>query len=91
MKHIDWITLDYMELFCQQNQLVIGCKCGEGELWISPLGSHPSNLTSDEAQGILSQSAQFEVRRALDEDLDRSSSHFLNRRELEKRISRLMN
>ena len=91
MKNINWITLDYLELFCQQNQLVIGCKCGEEEVWISPLGPHPSSLTSAEVQSILTQSSRFEVRRALDEDLDLSSSHFVTRTELEKRIRRLMN
>lgn len=91
MRNIDWITLDYLEFFCQQNQLVIGCKCGEEEVWISPLGPHPSSLTSDEVQAIFTQSSRFEVRRALDEDLDLSSSHFVTRRELEKRISRLIN
>jgi hypothetical protein len=91
MKNINWITVDYLEFFCQQNQLVVGCQCGEEEIWISPLGPHPSSLTSDEVQDILTQSSRFEVRRALDEDLDLTSSHFVTRRELEKRISRLMN
>lgn len=91
MKNINWITLDYLEFFCQQNKLVIGCKCGEEEVWISPLGPHPSSLTSDEVQDILTQSSRFEVRRTLDEDLDLTSSHFVTRRELEERISRLMN
>ena len=91
MKNINWITLGYLEFFCQQNQLAIGCRCGEEEVWISPLGPHPSSLTSDEVQHILTQSSRFEVRRALDEGLDLTSSDFVTRRELEKRISRLMN
>ncbi|MEE8348077.1 MAG: hypothetical protein V3R94_00785 [Acidobacteriota bacterium] len=91
MKNINWITLDYLEFFCQQNQLVIGCTSGEEEVWISPLGPHPSGLTSDEVQDILSQSSRFEVRRALEEDLDLSSSRYVTRIELEKRIRRLMN
>ena len=91
MKNINWITLDYLELFCQQNQLVIGCKCGEEEVWISPLGPHPSSMTSTEVQDILTQSSRFEVRRALEEDLELPSSHFVTRTELEKRIRRLMN
>ena len=48
MRKTDWITLDYLEFFCQQNHLVIGCKRGEEEVWISPLGPHPSSLTSKE-------------------------------------------
>ncbi len=91
MKNINWITLDYLEFFCQQNQLVIGCKCGEEEVWISPLGPHPSSMTSTEVQDILTQRSRFEVRRALEEDLELPSSHFVTRTELEKRIRRLMN
>lgn len=91
MKKMDWITLDYLEFFCQKNQLVIGCKSGDDEIWISPLGPHPSTFTSQEVQDILSQSARFEVRKTLDEELELSSSHFVTRRELEQQIRRLMN
>jgi len=62
MRKTDWITLDYLEFFCQQNHLVIGCKRGEEEVWISPLGPHPSSLTSKEVQHILRGSADFEIR-----------------------------
>ncbi|MDA2934563.1 hypothetical protein MYX82_09505 [Acidobacteria bacterium AH-259-D05] len=91
MKKMDWITLDYLEFFCQQNQLVIGCKHGEDEIWISPLGPHPSHLTSQEVQDILRKSARFEVRTTLDEELELTSSHFVSRKELEQQIRRLMN
>lgn len=91
MRKTDWITLDYLEFFCQQNQLVIGCKRGVEEVWISPLGPHPSNLTSDEVRDILQDSALFEIRQTLDEDLDLTTSHVLSRSELEQRICRMMN
>ena len=91
MRKTDWITLDYLEFFCQQNHLVIGCKRGEEEVWISPLGPHPSNLTSKEVQHILKGSANFEIRTTLDEDLELTHSHFMSRDELEQQIRRLMN
>lgn len=91
MNQPDWITLDYLELFCQQNQLVIGCKHGDDEVWISPLGPHPTDLTSDEVRDILKETAHFEIRTTLDEDLDLTTSHFLSRTELEQRIRQLMN
>ena len=91
MRKTDCITLDYLEFFCQQNHLVIGCRSGEDEVWISPLGPHPSDLTSKEVQDILRGSADFEIRTTLDEELELTSSHFLSRAELERRIRRLMN
>ncbi|MDA2927604.1 hypothetical protein MYX78_10325, partial [Acidobacteria bacterium AH-259-G07] len=77
MRETDWITLDYLEFFCQQNHLIIGCKRGDDEVWISPLGPHPSTLTSDEVHDILRKSGRFEIRSALDEDSDLTTSHFL--------------
>ena len=91
MRQMDWITLDYLEFFCQQNHLVVGCKRGEDEVWISPLGPHPSDLTSKEVQDILRGSARFEIRTTLDEELELTSSHFMSRDELEQRIRRLVN
>lgn len=87
----EWITLDYLELLCQQKHLVIGCRRGEDEVWISPLGPHPSSLTSDEVQEILRKSARFEIRTTLDDDLDLVTSEFLTRAELEQQIRRIMN
>ncbi len=75
MRKTDWITLDYLEFFCQQNHLVIGCKRGEEEVWISPLGPHPSNLTSKEVQHILRGSANFEIRTTLDAGVDAFAFH----------------
>lgn len=91
MTEMDWITLDYLEFFCQQNHLVIGCKHGDTEVWISPLGPHPSDLTSDQVRNILRESPRFELRRTLDEELDLATSHTLSRLELEQRIQRMMN
>ncbi len=91
MRQMDWITLDYLEFFCQQNHLVVGCKRGEDEVWISPLGPHPSDLTSKEVQDILRGSSSFEIRTTLDEELELTSSQFMSRAELEQKIRRLMN
>ena len=91
MRKTDCITLDYLEFFCQQNHLVIGCKHGDTEVWISPLGPHPSDLTSDQVRNILRESPRFELRRTLDEELDLATSHTLSRSELEQRIQRMMN
>ncbi len=87
-----WITLDYLELFCEQNHMVIGCQDGDHQLWISPLGPHPSSLTSTEVHQILTESALFEVR-TMSEDTEETEtpSFFLTRSELEQRIKRMMN
>ena len=87
-----WITLDYLELFCQRNQLVIGCRSGDEELWISPLGPHPSSLSSDEVRSILTDSPWFELRTvAGDDEPAPGDSSFLSRAELEQAIRRMMN
>ena len=87
-----WITLDYLELFCEQNRLVIGCQGGDHQLWISSLGPHPSSLTSSEVRQILTQSALFELR-SMSDDSEESEppSFFLTRAELIQRIQRMMN
>lgn len=87
-----WITLDYLELFCEQNHMVIGCQDGDHQLWISPLGPHPSSLTSNEVHQILTQSALFELR-VMSDDTEETESppFFLTRLELEQRIKRMMN
>jgi hypothetical protein len=91
MRKTEWITLDYLEFFCEQNSLVIGCTRGGEEVWISPLGPHPSDLTSDEVRQILEGSAQFELRKASVQDSEITLSEFLTRAELEQQIRRLMN
>ena len=91
MREINWITLDYLEFFCEQKSLVIHCTREGEEVWISPLGPHPSNLTSDEIQEILRESVQFELRTTTDQDLDITLSECLTRAELEQQIRLLMN
>jgi hypothetical protein len=90
-----WITLDYLELFCEQNRMVIGCDDGDHQLWISSLGPHPSSLTSKEVHQILTESALFELRTMSDDPDDAEEtekpSFFLTRSELEQRIKRMMN
>ena len=88
---INWITLDYLVVLCQTNQLLIGCTRGEGELWISPLGPHPSTLTPQELNDILKRSSLFEVRKLLAEDPDLEETSFVTRLELEQKIRQLMN
>ena len=91
MKHKDWITLDYLEFFCQRNHLIIGCQRGEEEVWISPLGPHPSTLTSAEVHDILRESPLFEIRKILQNEPDLTDSDSITRTELEQRIQRMMN
>jgi len=87
-----WITLDYLELFCEQHHMVIGCQDGDHQLWISPLGPHPSSLSSREVHQILTESALFELRIMSDDTEETETpSFFLTRSELEQRIQRMMN
>ncbi|MFQ5741505.1 MAG: hypothetical protein ACE5JX_21115 [Acidobacteriota bacterium] len=89
---VNWISLDYLEFFCQKNQLMIGCRTGEEEVWISALGPHPSSLTSEEIQDILGNSSLFELRNMLhDEEGLIHDTRFLTRHELEQRIRLLSN
>lgn len=90
-KKSNCITLDYLEFFCQQKQLVIGCRRGEEEVWISPLGPHPSDLTSDELHDILKTTSLFEIRKMLEGEVESVDSEFLTRKELEQLIRRMMN
>ncbi len=85
------ITLDCLELFCQKNHLLIGCKRGEEEVWISALGPHPSWLTSREVHDILRDSSSFEVRELLQHDPDLIDSRSITRPELEQQIAKMMN
>ncbi len=87
----NWITLDYLELYCERNQLVVGCEHEEDELWISSLGPHPSSLTADEVHHILDDSVVFEVRAMNEEESPVSDSIFLTRMELEQRIRKMLN
>lgn len=88
----NWITLDYIELFCHMHRQLVRCRVGEGELWISELGSHPSDLTADEIDRILTRSTQFEIRDFRDEDSEEGpDSYLLSRAEFESRLRRMVN
>ncbi len=89
----DWITLDYLEIFCQRNQLVVGCRNDEEELWISPLGPHPSDLGAREVREILRQSSLFELREMTREGHEayELTPLILTRSELQQRLRRLLN
>lgn len=90
----DWISLDYLEIFCEKNQLVIGCHHDDDELWVSPLGPHPSDLTAEEVRKILRHSSVFELRTMIHDEGDPDevkSSLVLTRSELEQRLKRLSN
>jgi len=91
MTKTDWITLDYLELFCQRQSILIGCRIGEEEVWISAFGTHPSGLTPNDIHEILSQTVHFELRTALEEEVPLGSATTLTREELEQQIRRLMN
>ena len=92
MKESSWITLDYLEFFCQRNQIMIGCRSSNVEIWISALGPEPSELSPDEVRDILHESSLFELRNMLEDDetlIDESL--LLTRKELEQRLKILMN
>jgi hypothetical protein len=92
MNNSQWITLDYLEFFCQCNQVMIGCRTTHDEIWISALGPEPSELTADEVQDILHDSSLFELRQMLqDDEAVIDESLLLTRRELEQRLRILMN
>ena len=86
-----WITLDYLELFCSQHRLMVGCVDHDQDVWISDLGPHPSNLTSDEIAAVLQATALFEIRRPSDEDFEDPEGCLVSRAELEERIRRMLN
>jgi hypothetical protein len=92
MKESSWITLDYLEFFCQRNQMMIGCRSSHDEIWISALGPEPNELSVDEVRDILRESSIFELRNMLQDDetlIDESL--LLTRKELEQRLKVLMN
>jgi hypothetical protein len=92
MKNAEWITIDYLEFFCQRNQLMIGCRSDESEIWISELGLEPTGLSVDEVQGILKESSLFELRSLLaEEESFIDDSLVLTRGELEQRLRLLLN
>jgi hypothetical protein len=86
-----WITLDYLELYCSQHRLMVGCADQEEDVWISDLGPHPSNLTSDEIAAVLHATGLFEIRRPTDEDFEDPEGCLVSREELEERIRRMLN
>lgn len=57
------ITLDYLEIYCHRNSLIIGCRSEDGEIWVSELGPEPSDLTQAEIQRVLRESRIFEIRK----------------------------
>lgn len=90
----DCITVEYLELFCQNNRLVVGCRGEEDEeLWISSLGPHPSDLTARQVRQILRESAVFELRAMADQDGDPAEviPVVVSRNELQQRLKRLLN
>ncbi len=87
----NWITLDYLEFFCDRNRLLVHCHESGDELWISALGSHPSHLSADEIGEILRRSRHFEIRGFQEEEsVEEPESYVLTRLEMEDRIRRMM-
>jgi hypothetical protein len=84
------ITLDYLEFFCQQNQILVGCLHADQELWISGLGPHPSHLTADQVEMIIKEASWFKVRRVSAVPSEAPIS-LVSRRELEESLRRIVN
>jgi hypothetical protein len=84
------ITLDYLEFFCQQNQILVGCLHADQELWISGLGPHPSSLTSEQVEEIIKEASWFKVRRVAAASSEVPTS-MVSRRELEESLKRIVN
>ncbi len=87
------ITLDYLEIYCHRNSLVVGCRTEEDELWVSELGPEPSELSQTEIQEILRECRIFELRKQNDEEEDElfESSSVVTRPEMEARLRGLLN
>ncbi len=88
------ITLQYLEYYCTAKDILIGCRQGDDELWISCLGSHPSDLSASQVDQILDESRLFEVReyRYGEEDHGEDPPRLLlTRKELEERLGRMVN
>lgn len=83
-----WIRLDYLEFLCQAKTLVLGCRSGDEEVWISPLGSHPQHFSRQKTSQIVQDTREFEVIQII-RDLDVQYS--LTRQELANEIRRLVN
>ena len=90
MNRRDWIRLDYLEFFCEKHHLIIECVTDEQEVWISPLGPHPSTLTSDQVHDILRESSLFEIRKLRQGDPDFARRRSMTRSELEQHIQKMM-
>jgi hypothetical protein len=86
----DRITLDYLEFFCQQHQILVGCLHADQELWISGLGPHPSHFTSEQVQNIIKQASWFKLRRVSTASSEAPTS-LVSRKELEESLKRLVN
>lgn len=82
------LTLDYLEFFCQSRVMIIGCKKGGQEVWISPFGLHSDDLSRDQIDGFVDSSSEFEIIQVM-RDLDVKCS--LSRSELESRLEMMVN
>lgn len=82
------LTLDYLEFFCQSRVMIIGCKQGGEEVWISPFGPHCDDLSRDQLDSFVDSSSEFEIIQVM-RDLDVKYS--LSRSELESRLQMMVN
>ncbi len=86
------ITLEYLEIYCHRNSLVVGCLSEEDEIWVSETGPEPSDKSQLEIQQILRSCRTFELRsRVDDEEQPFEHSSVLTRPEMEARLRGLLN
>lgn len=80
-----WITPEYLEFFCRNNDLMIGCGGAEERVWVSPFGfsgKAPRHRIGD----ILGKSSNFEV---IPMSEASGARYFVTRTELEAQLNRL--
>ncbi|HSR52622.1 MAG TPA: hypothetical protein VLV83_17500 [Acidobacteriota bacterium] len=88
---LNLITLNHLEFFCQQNQLMVkGRTRGGQELWVSPLGAHSGDLSYEQIDDALGGISTFELRELLSRDDSSRVSYFVSRNELERELDHLI-
>lgn len=82
------ICLDYLEILCQTNTMIIGCGEGDHQVWVSPFGPHSDALSREEVDQVLTNSPAFEVIQII---RDLELQYCWSRQELELQLRRLVN
>lgn len=90
IKH-NLITLNHLEFFCQQNQLMVKGRTQAGkELWVSPLGAHSGDFSYEQIDEALGGISTFELRELLSRPDTSRVSYFVTRNELEQELDDLI-